>query len=152
MFVAIFLIKEFFWAILTSESFLLAYSCNVLLQFWNWLFAYIANTICRIWIMLWSFVFFSNDFYWWKSGCKWCRVHFRDCEFSYDETRCHGCWKILNTQYICMTSLQNELRDGMILCFCCIICSTRAAFDLFFLRLVSLLLMIFQCVQATENL
>ena len=132
MFVAIFLIKEFFWAILTSESFLLVNSsCNVLLQFWNWLFAYIANTICRIWIMLWSFVFFSNEFYWWKFGCKCCRVHFRDCEFSYDETRCHGCWKILNTQYISMISLQNEFRDGIILCFCCITCNTRCIWHVF---------------------
>ena len=71
------------------------------------------------------FVFFSNDFYWWKFKCKCCWVHFWDCEFSYDETRCHGCWKILNTQCISMISLQNEFRDGIILCFCCITCNTR---------------------------
>ena len=39
--------------------------------------------------------------------------------------RCHGCWKILNTQCISMISLQNEFRDGIILCFCCITCNTR---------------------------
>ena len=116
--------------------------CSLAMRFFNSETLHYALILCV----------FAYDFYWWKFVCKCCRVNFQGCEFSYDETRCHGCWKILNTQYICMTSLQNELRDGMILCFCCIICSTRAAFDLFFLRLVSLLLMIFQCVQATENL